>query len=277
MKGNDNMNEIKVFENAEFGRVRTVIIDNVPWFVARDIATALGYVKPENAVAAHVQTDDKTTTLIQGTGSNYKSKTVIVNESGMYALIFGSKLENAQRFKRWVTSEVLPDIRQHGMYMTGEKLVDMMADPDKALEMLIDYAKERKERLRLEQVVKEQQPKVEFADAVNSSKNGILVKQMANLLARNGYSTGQNRLFEQLRKDGFICSTKGERFNTPTQKAIDMGLMITKESHYDSGDGVTLLSFTPLITPRGQRYFLGKYANALLTDEEINDMLKEIV
>ena len=270
------MNEIKVFENKEFGQVRTVVIDNEPWFVAKDVAYALGYSNDRDAINKHVQADDKqilqksqiATLDVPNRGLS------IINESGVYALIFGSKLESAQRFKHWVTSEVLPDIRKHGMYMTGEKMVEMMADPDKALEMLIDYAKERKERLRLEQVVKQQQPKVEFADAVNSSKDGILVKQMANLLTRNGYSTGQNRLFKQLRQDGFICSADGERFNTPTQKAIDMGLMITRESHYDCC-GVTRLSFTPLVTPKGQRYFLGKYANAIVTDEEIKEMLAE--
>lgn len=270
------MNDIKVFENKEFGQVRTVVIDNEPWFVAKDVAYALGYSNDRDAINKHVQADDKqilqksqiATLDVPNRGLS------IINESGVYALIFGSKLEGAQRFKHWVTSEVLPDIRKRGMYMTGEKMVEMMADPDKALEMLIDYAKERKERLRLEQVVKQQQPKVEFADAVNSSKDGILVKQMANLLTRNGYSTGQNRLFKQLRQDGFICSADGERFNTPTQKAIDMGLMITRESHYDCC-GVTRLSFTPLVTPKGQRYFLGKYANAIVTDEEIKEMLAE--
>ena len=266
--------KLRVFENDEFGTVRTDIDENGKvLFCGSDVAKALGYANVPDALKRHCRAIVKRDTPISGKMQQIN----FIPEGDVYRLIVSSKLPTAEKFERWVFDEVLPDIRQHGMYMTGEKLVDMMADPDKALEMLIDYAKERKERLRLEQVVKEQQPKVEFADAVNSSKNGILVKQMANLLARNGYSTGQNRLFEQLRKDGFICSTKGERFNTPTQKAIDMGLMITKESHYDRGDGVTLLSFTPLITPRGQRYFLGKYANALLTDEEINDMLKEIV
>lgn len=278
------MNDIKVFENKEFGTVRTDMDENGKiLFCGNDVAKALGYTNPRKAIADHCITDGVTkrymvtqTTNQYGMTSRQLVGANFIDEGNLYRLIVHSKLPNAVKFERWVFDEVLPDIRKHGMYMTGEKMVEMMADPDKALEMLIDYAKERKERLRLEQVVKQQQPKVEFADAVNSSKDGILVKQMANLLTRNGYSTGQNRLFKQLRQDGFICSADGERFNTPTQKAIDMGLMITRESHYDCC-GVTRLSFTPLITPRGQRYFLGKYANAIVTDEEIKEMLAEDV
>lgn len=114
-------NNIKVFESKEFGEVRTVTIDSEPWFVGKDVAMALGYAKPENAIATHVDEEDKTTTLIQGTGSNYKSKTVIINESGLYSLIMSSKLPNAKAFKRWVTSEVLPSIRKHGGYITGQE------------------------------------------------------------------------------------------------------------------------------------------------------------
>lgn len=110
------MNELKIFNNKEFGKIRTVTIDNEPWFVGKDVATALGYAKPENAISSHVSKEDKTSTLIQGSGSNYKSKAIIINESGLYALIFGSKLESAKEFKHWVTSEVLPTLRKTGSY-----------------------------------------------------------------------------------------------------------------------------------------------------------------
>ena len=110
------MNQLKIFNNEEFGKIRTVTIDNEPWFVGKDVATALGYAKPENAISSHVSKEDKTSTLIQGSGSNYKSKAIIINESGLYALIFGSKLESAKEFKHWVTSEVLPTLRKTGSY-----------------------------------------------------------------------------------------------------------------------------------------------------------------
>nr|DAJ98261.1 MAG TPA: repressor domain protein [Caudoviricetes sp.] len=114
------MTDIQIFNNPEFGSIRSIEQNNEPWFVGKDVALALGYAKPENALAAHVDALDKTTTLIQGDGSNYKSKTTIINESGLYSLIFSSKLEGAQRFKRWVTSEVLPSIRKTGCYGTPD-------------------------------------------------------------------------------------------------------------------------------------------------------------
>lgn len=110
------MNDLQIFSNPEFGQVRTVEIDGQPWLVGKDVAVALGYKKPENALASHVDDEDKTTTLIQGDGSEYKSKMVIINESGLYSLILSSKMPKAKAFKRWVTSEVLPAIRKNGVY-----------------------------------------------------------------------------------------------------------------------------------------------------------------
>lgn len=141
-------NKVAIFENKEFGKVRTVLVNDEPWFVGKDIAECLGYAKPENALAAHVDSEDKTTTLIQGSGSNYKSKTTIINESGVYALIFGSKLPNAKKFKHWVTAEVLPSIRKNGAYMTPQTIKDLLANPQNIIDLcqrLIDSEKETKE------------------------------------------------------------------------------------------------------------------------------------
>ena len=149
------MNELQIFNSAEFGEIRTVAIENEPWFVGKDVAEALGYKKPENAIANHVSDEDKTSTLIQGSGSNYKSKATIINESGLYALIFGSKLESAKRFKRWVTSEVLPAIRKTGSYqkpMTVAEQIQLLAlgnqDHEERIEklentMTIDYGQQK--------------------------------------------------------------------------------------------------------------------------------------
>ena len=109
-------NELQIFNNSDFGNIRVVENSGEPWFVGKDIATILGYAKPENAISNHVDNEDKTSTLIQGSGSNYKSKAILINESGLYSLILSSKLPNAKKFKRWVTSEVLPAIRKHGNY-----------------------------------------------------------------------------------------------------------------------------------------------------------------
>ena len=141
------MTDIQVFNNPEFGSIRTVDQNGEPWFVGKDVAEALGYAKPENALAAHVDEQDKTTTLIQGDGSNYKSKATIINESGLYSLIFSSKLEGAQRFKRWVTSEVLPSIRKHGAYIAGQEQLTNEELLAKALVVTHRILEERDARL----------------------------------------------------------------------------------------------------------------------------------
>lgn len=149
------MNELQIFNSEEFGDIRTITIDNEPWFVGKDVAEALGYKKPENAIANHISDEDKTSTLIQGSGSNYKSKATIINESGLYALIFGSKLESAKRFKHWVTAEVLPAIRKTGSYqkpMTVAEQIQLLAqgnqDHEERIEklestMTIDYGQQK--------------------------------------------------------------------------------------------------------------------------------------
>ena len=121
MKSNNEVT-MQVFNNETFGNVRVKMINNEPWFVGKDVASALGYAKTENAIRTHVDTEDKTTTLIRGTGSNYKSKAVVINESGLYSLILGSKLESAKDFKRWVTSEILPTIRKTGGYVNNDEM-----------------------------------------------------------------------------------------------------------------------------------------------------------
>ena len=142
-------NMVQTFGNQEFGNIRVVEISNEPWFVGKDIAKALGYAKPENAINAHIDDEDKTTTLIQGTGSNYKTTATIINESGLYSLVISSKLEGAKRFKRWVTSEVLPSIRKHGAYMTPSKLSELLSRPESVTEMLSALLEEQKKNIKL--------------------------------------------------------------------------------------------------------------------------------
>ena len=127
------MQELQTF-NFEELPVRTITVNDEPYFVGKDVAEILGYLKPANAIATHVDDEDKTTALIQGTGSNYKSKTVIINESGLYSLIFSSKLESAKRFKRWVTSEVLPSLRKTGSYQVPDNPMDALKLMFKATE-----------------------------------------------------------------------------------------------------------------------------------------------
>lgn len=172
------MNELQTF-NFEDLPVRTLTVDEEPYFVGKDVADILGYLKPSNAIANHVDDEDKTTTLIQGTGSNYKSKAIIINESGLYSLIFSSKLESAKRFKRWVTSEVLPAIRKHGLYATDNVIEQTIQNPDYIIHVLTEFKKEREGRLVAEQQVNELKPKATYYDLVLQNKSLLSVSKIA--------------------------------------------------------------------------------------------------
>ena len=243
------MNELTIFENPEFGSIRTVELDGEPWLVGKDVAQALGYAKPENALAAHVDNEDKTTTLIQGDGSNYKSKTTIINESGLYSLVLSSKLPTARKFRRWVTSEVLPSIRRTGGY-------NLPKDYPSALRALAD-AEEQRQALLTENTANK--PKVIFADAVSASERSILVGELAKLLRQNGVEIGQNRLFDWMRQNGFLIRRQGTDYNMPTQKAMEMGLFEIKETSVVHSAGNVTINKTPKVTGKGQVYFINRF------------------
>lgn len=247
------MNEIQIFNNPEFGEIRTVSINNEPWFVGKDLAQILGYAKPENALAAHVDDEDKTTTLIQGTGSNYKSKTIVINESGMYSLVLTSKLPGAKMFKHWVTSEVLPAIRKNGGYIAGQ---ENLSDQEILAKALL-VAQRTIESKNLQ--ISEMQPKVLFADSVATADTSILVGELAKILRQNGMDTGEKRLFARLRDEGYLIRRKGTDYNMPTQKSMDMELFRIKETVISHSNGLTTVKKTIKVTGKGQQYFINKF------------------
>lgn len=244
-------NQLTVFNNAEFGEVRTVIVDDEPWFVGLDVANALGYANPRNAVPTHVDMDDRLCTQIEYAGQ--KRDITVINESGLYALVFGSKMPSAKKFKHWVTSEVLPSIRKTGGYNLPQTYTE-------ALEHLLATTKE-KERLELEN--KEMKPKAIFADAVSSSKTSILVGELAKLLKQNGVDIGQNRLFEYLRNNGYLIKS-GASKNMPTQRSMDLGLFEIKENNIINPDGSVRITRTPKVTGKAQVYFINKFLEIAL-------------
>ena len=251
------MNQPQLF-NFNGQQVRTVTINDEPYFVGKDVATILGYKKPENAIANHVENEDKTTTLIQGTGSNYKSKSVIINESGLYSLILGSKLPTAKEFKHWVTSEVLPAIRKHGAYMTDEKAFNVIHNADG----LADLLQQAADQLKAKDIqIAEMKPKALFADAVSTSNSSILIGQLAKILRQNGVNIGQNRLFAWMRKNGYL-GTRGSNRNVPTQRSMELGLFKTKETVINHSDGHTTVNITTKVTGKGQQYFINKFLSA---------------
>ena len=199
------MNELQIFNSEEFGEIRTVTIDNEPWFVGKDVAEALGYAEPRSAVSKKVEEADRGVAEMETPSG--KQNMTIINESGLYALIFGSKLESAKRFKHWVTSEVLPAIRKHGVYAVDE----LLNDPEMAIKAFTDLKEEREKNKKLQTDVDRMKPKEIFADAVSASQTSILIGDLAKILKQNGINTGQNRLFETLRKDGYPIKQKGDR------------------------------------------------------------------
>jgi len=249
------MSNIQIFNHPKFGEIRTTGTPDNPEFCAMDLCRALGYVNGRDAVAKHVEDDDvakrDTTDSIGRT-----QQLTYVNESGMYALVLGSKLDSAKQFKRWITSEVLPSIRKTGTYS-----VEQLSR--KQLALMVVQAEEEKERLALENKqqadqLEEQRPKVAFADAVLSSPDSILVGELAKILCQRGYQTGEIRLYEQLRREGYLCSV-GSDYNLPMQRYLEMGLFeITKGTRSGNG-GVMHTTRTTKVTPKGQQYFINKF------------------
>ncbi|MFG3612417.1 phage antirepressor [Rummeliibacillus stabekisii] len=260
------MNQLQIFD-FENQQVRILEKDGEPYFVGKDVAQILGYKKPENALSTHVDSEDKTTTLIQGSGSNYKSITTIINESGMYSLVLSSKLASAKRFKRWITNEVLPSIRKHGAYLTPETLEQTMQDPDFLIGILNGLKVEQEKRRAAElanqeaqMVIQQQQPKVLFAELIETSQTSILVRELAKLLKQKGIDFGEKRLFAWLRENGYLIKRLGTDYNMPTQRSMDLGLFEIKETPVPRSNGFTTISKTPKVTGKGQLYFLNKLA-----------------
>lgn len=230
----NNMNEIQIFNNEEFGDIRTVEINGEPWLVGKDVATALGYKDTSDALKTHVDEEDKLTR--QFTDSGQSRQMYIVNESGLYSLILGSRLPNAKKFKRWVTAEVLPSIRKTGGYNLPQTYAD-------ALRALADQA-EQTEKLRLEN--NEMKPKADFFDAVAGSKQAISLGDVAKIL--NYPKVGRNKLFEILRDQDIL-----QQNNIPYQKYIDAGYFRVIEQKYNAGDEVRI-SLKTLVYQKGIDY-----------------------
>lgn len=247
------MNEIKIFDNPEFGKVRTMEINGEPYFVGKDVAIILGYAKPENALTTHVDGDD---TLKQGVTDNLgrAQNTTLINESGLYSLILSSKLPKAKEFKRWVTSEVLPSIRKHGAYAVDE----LLNDPEFAIKTFTALKEERERSKRLSEQIEEDKPKVIFADSVSAAKSSILIGDLAKILKQNGVDIGQKRLFGWLRDNGYLIKGGSSR-NMPTQKAAEMGLFEVKVSTVNNPDGSIRETKTTKVTGKGQVYFVNKF------------------
>lgn len=252
------MNNLTLFENPQFGQVRTVQIDGKPYFVASDIARALGYKKPENAIKQHCRY-----TLKQGVPHpQSKTKTLEVNvipEGDVYRLITHSELPDAEKFESWVFDEVLPTIRKHGAYMTPQKIEEVLLNPDTIIQLATNLKNEQERNRMLQGQIEQDKPKVLFADAVSTSKSDILIGELAKLLKQNGIDIGQNRLFDWLRDNGYLIKRKGSDWNMPTQRSMEMELFRVKETTITHSDGHISISKTVKVTGKGQVYFINVF------------------
>lgn len=243
------MNELKIFSSEEFGDVRTVTIDNEPWFVGKDVTMALGYQNASKALSDHVEECDKLNN--ESLSSLGQRGGWLINESGLYALIFGSKLESAKRFKHWVTSEVLPAIRKTGGYQ-------MQAPQGKELLALAVLEAQKTIEQQTAQI-EQMKPHAVLGRAITTANTSILVGDLAKILRQNGIDIGARRLFAWLRDKGYLVKRKGADWNMPTQKSMDMKLFEIKESVHIDGNGCNRISRTPKVTGRGQEYFTNKF------------------
>ena len=246
------MEKVQVFKNEEF-EVRTVEVDGDPWFVGKDVTNILGYQNGSRDINRHVSEEDKLSTQIEYAGQ--RREVTVINESGLYSLILGSKLPSVKRFKHWVTSEVLPAIRQNGVYMTDDKAYDITHNPGSLADLLLQAGEQLKQK---EIIIQEMKPKALFADAVTTSHTSILVGDLAKIIKQNGYEIGQKRLFEWLRQNGYLIKS-GSSKNMPTQKSMDLHLFEVKESTVQNPDGSVRITKTPKCTGEGQVYFINKF------------------
>lgn len=263
---NDMQKALQIFDNPEFGEVRAVALNGEPWFVGKDVATALGYERETKSVVDHVDEEDRM--MVSGKTQSHFGIELgqrggwLVNESGLYSLILSSKLPTAKKFKRWVTGEVLPAIRRHGAYMTEEALEKAITEPDFLIRLATQLKEEKAKRLEAEKQVEAAKPKVLFADAVSASHTSILVGELAKILRGNGVEIGQRRLFAWLREHGYLIKRQGTDYNMPTQMAMELGLFEIKEGSYVNGSGANIITKTPKVTGKGQTYFINKFLSA---------------
>lgn len=256
---NEALNTL-VFNNDEFGNIRTVILDNNPWFVGKDVASCLGYVDTVNALKKHIDAEDKRLFLRCqiATLENVPNRGLtFINESGLYALIFGSKLDSAKEFKHWVTSEVLPQIRKTGGYIPIDKEDDDLTIMAKALNIMQNTLVQKDELLaQKEEVINQQKPLVDFANAVSATETMVDMKTMAKLLEKENQDIhmGRNKLFAWLRKEGYLMSD-----NTPYERYVKQGIFKLTESEVETKNGNKLITKT-YVTGKGQLYLAKKLA-----------------
>lgn len=251
------MSNLQIFNNSAFGAIRVIQQNGEPWFVGKDVCEALGYSNSRKAVADHVKENHKGVTFCDTPGG--KQQLAIIDEAGLYSLVMRAKTEKTEAFQEWVTGEVLPAIRKHGGYLTPDKIEQALTDPDTIIKLATTLKEERAARQQAEANLQAAKPKVLFADAVSASDSTILIGDLAKILKQNGYNTGQKRLFQWLRDNGYLIKRQGADYNSPTQRSMELGLFRVKETPIIHADGHVTVNKTVKVTPKAQIYFANKF------------------
>lgn len=249
------MNELQIFRSEDFGNIRTIEENGRILFCGSDVAKALGYVRPADAITSHC----KGVCVLPTPSAGGVQNTKFIPEGDVYRLITHSKLPAADKFERWVFDEVMPSIRKHGAYMNEQTLEQALTSPDFLIRLAQELKSEKEARQRLEKQAAEDAPKVLFAKMVETAETSILIGDLAKFLKQNGINTGQNRLFEWMRGHGYLVKNGASR-NMPTQRAMEMGLFEVKESTTANPDGTIRLHRTTKVTGKGQVYFMKRFS-----------------
>ncbi|PHC86006.1 phage antirepressor Ant [Bacillus wiedmannii] len=243
------MNQLQIFNNEEFGQVRTVMQGEDVWFIAKDVAEVLEF-SDTNAMTRHLDEDELMSVKL--TGMNMKSS--LMNESGLYSAILKSRKPQAKAFKKWVTSEVLPSIRKHGAYMTDQVLEQAVTNPDFAIGLLTKLKEEKEKLAAAQQQIVQQQPLVVFAEACMQSDQTLKVGEVAKLAMKQGIKIGQKRLFDKLREWGLLFKNSTE----PTQKGCERELFEVAQGVKKKPNGEAFTWTTTYVTPKGQAYIIDR-------------------
>lgn len=258
-----NNNEIKIFDYYD-NQVRTVTKDGEPWFVLKDVCQILG-ISNSKMVAARLDDDEKGVSLTDSLGG--PQKTTIINEPGLYKVVLRSDKPEAKKFVKWITHEVLPSIRKHGAYITLEAIQEYMSKPESWIELLQKVRDEHLKNTELQSQIDRDRPKVVFAEAVDASDATVYLGEFAKMLRQNGIEIGQNRLFDQLKKDGYLLKRNFKGHTIPTQKAIEKGLFKIEELVVTHDDGHISLKRNVKLTGKGQLFFTNYFENLVQIED----------
>ncbi|CDN24583.1 phage antirepressor protein [Lacticaseibacillus rhamnosus] len=250
------MNELQEF-NFQGNQLRTVLIDSEPFFVGKDAATAIGYSNTRKAIRDHVKAKyQREERIVTPFGTQTMT---VISEPGLYQLAGESKLPSAGPFQDWVYEQVLPSIRKHGAYMTPETIEKAIYNPEFIINLATQLKDEQAKTAALTADNEAMKPKALFADAVATSHTTILVGDLAKVLKQNGVDIGAKRLFAWLREQGYLIKRIGADYNSPTQRAMELGLFEVKETAISHSDGHVTVQKTPKVTGKGQQYFINKF------------------